>query len=214
MPPRKHQPHPKWKTRVPASSLKDYSIPRIQLTPDNVKWLAARMQEAYKWDTAPKDFQIEAVQAQLEGRDIVVQAPTGAGKTALAAGPYLWPGYERRFTIMVCPLLALEEEMVCYYARESISKLYFLMIPLSVGADIQSRFRFGCHSLKQQKWCMFASSHRRELSPQNESCSAFFPPARRTYCNRSIKSSLYPLKCFNRASSPTVSCATPRSCAT
>ncbi|EJF59224.1 P-loop containing nucleoside triphosphate hydrolase protein, partial [Dichomitus squalens LYAD-421 SS1] len=69
------------------------------------------MHTAYRWDADPKAFQLRAVQAQLEGTDMVAQAPTGAGKTALAAGPHLWPGNEKKFTIMVCPLLTLEEEM-------------------------------------------------------------------------------------------------------
>lgn len=71
------------------------------------------MREAFKWDSDPKDFQLEGVKAQLEGQDIIIQAPTGSGKTALAAGPHVWPGNEKKFTIMVCPLLSLEEEMVC-----------------------------------------------------------------------------------------------------
>ena len=70
------------------------------------------MREKYGWDSAPKDFQLAAVQAQIEGVDMIVQAPTGSGKTALAAGPHLWFGKEKRFTLMVCPLLSLEEEMV------------------------------------------------------------------------------------------------------
>lgn len=68
---------------------------------------------AEKWGFEPKDFQITAVKAQIEGVDMIVQASTGAGKTAIAAGPHLWPGNEGKFTIMTCPLLSLEEEMVC-----------------------------------------------------------------------------------------------------
>ncbi|PIL28977.1 transporter [Ganoderma sinense ZZ0214-1] len=88
------------------------SSPRPRLSPEQLQELSAKMAEAYGW--APKDFQLRAVQAQLEGQDIIVQAPTGSGKTALAAGPHLWewPEGEKRFTLMVCPLLSLEEEMV------------------------------------------------------------------------------------------------------
>ncbi|KAI0675802.1 P-loop containing nucleoside triphosphate hydrolase protein [Trametes maxima] len=85
---------------------------RPRLTAEEVKLLAQKMREAFGWDADPKDFQLEAVQAQLEGVDMIVQAPTGAGKTALAAGPHVWSGSEGKFTIMVCPLLSLEEEMV------------------------------------------------------------------------------------------------------
>ncbi|KAI0690245.1 P-loop containing nucleoside triphosphate hydrolase protein, partial [Cerioporus squamosus] len=85
---------------------------RPRLSEEDVHQLAAAMQKAYKWDAPPKDFQLKAVQAQIEGVDIIVQAPTGSGKTALAAGPHVWPGNEGKFTLMVCPLLSLEEEMV------------------------------------------------------------------------------------------------------
>ncbi|KAI0349083.1 P-loop containing nucleoside triphosphate hydrolase protein [Trametes cingulata] len=76
------------------------------------------MREAFRWDADPKDFQLAAVQAQIEGVDMIVQAPTGSGKTALAAGPHLWPGNENKFTLMVCPLLSLEEEMVHTFDTE------------------------------------------------------------------------------------------------
>ncbi|KAH9887685.1 P-loop containing nucleoside triphosphate hydrolase protein [Cubamyces lactineus] len=70
------------------------------------------MRERFKWDKEPRLFQLEGVRAQLEGVDMIVQAPTGAGKTAVAAGPHVWPSSRGKTTIMVCPLLALEEEMV------------------------------------------------------------------------------------------------------
>ncbi len=85
---------------------------RPRLTEEQLQFLANKMQERFKWDAKPKDFQLEAVKSQIEGVDMIVQAPTGSGKTALAAGPHLWPGNEGKFTLMVCPLLSLEEEMV------------------------------------------------------------------------------------------------------
>ncbi len=87
--------------------------PRTPLTKEQLNSLAKAMQERFKWDSPPKDFQLDAVQAQLEGVDMILQAPTGSGKTAIAAGPHLFPGNEQKFTLMVCPLLSLEEEMVC-----------------------------------------------------------------------------------------------------
>ena len=94
-----------------ASVLQPY-VPRPRLTKKNLDALAAKMRRIYGWRSDPKPFQLEAIKAQLEGVDVIVQAPTGAGKTAIAAGPHLWPGSEKKFTIMVCPLLSLEEEMV------------------------------------------------------------------------------------------------------
>lgn len=70
------------------------------------------MRDAYKWPNDPHNFQIDGVRAQIEGVDAIIQAPTGAGKTAIAAGPHLWPGNEGKTTIMVSPLLALQNEMV------------------------------------------------------------------------------------------------------
>ncbi|KAH9896143.1 uncharacterized protein BXZ73DRAFT_34268, partial [Epithele typhae] len=83
------------------------------LTEVDTTQLKAHMREAFKWDSDPKDFQLKAVVAQLEGVDMIVQAPTGAGKTALAAGPHVWPAFAKKVTLMVSPLMALEEEMVC-----------------------------------------------------------------------------------------------------
>ncbi len=60
-----------------------------------------------KFGFEPKDFQVAAVKAQIEGVDMTVQASTGAGRTAIAAGPHLWPGNDGKFTIMTRPLLSL-----------------------------------------------------------------------------------------------------------
>lgn len=57
-------------------------------------------------------FQTAGIRAQLEGRDIIIQASTGSGKTLIAAGPHFWPGSEGKITIMVSPLMVLEDEMV------------------------------------------------------------------------------------------------------
>lgn len=71
------------------------------------------MRAQYGWPSDPRPFQLEGVRAQIEGTDMIIQASTGAGKTAIAAGPYLWHTTKGKITIMVCPLLALEDEMVC-----------------------------------------------------------------------------------------------------
>ncbi len=88
---------------------------RLQLSADDIQKIASKMRTKFGWDNDPRPFQLDAVQAQLEGTDIIIQAPTGSGKTAIAAGPHLWYSVEqKKVTIMVCPLLALEEEMVYY----------------------------------------------------------------------------------------------------
>ena len=84
--------------------------PRPRLKEEDTQRLTVLIQEKFSFE--PRDFQIAAIKAQIEGVDMIVQASTGAGKTAIAAGPHLWPGNEKKFTIMTCPLLSLEEEMV------------------------------------------------------------------------------------------------------
>lgn len=83
-----------------------------KLSSQDVLDLMAAMKKNFQWEKEPRAFQVKAVQAQLEGMDIVIQAPTGAGKTAIAAGPHVWPTMKGRITIMISPLLALETEMV------------------------------------------------------------------------------------------------------
>ncbi|TCD65949.1 hypothetical protein EIP91_001979 [Steccherinum ochraceum] len=76
------------------------------------------MREKYQWDSEPRGFQMAGVQAQLEGVDMIIQAATGSGKTAIAAGPHLFSTSKGKITIMVSPLLALEEEMVHTFRDE------------------------------------------------------------------------------------------------
>lgn len=84
----------------------------LKLSEQDVLALKDAMKKKFRWDNEPRLFQLNAVRAQLEGIDVVIQAPTGAGKTAIAAGPHVWPTMKGRITIMVSPLLALEVEMV------------------------------------------------------------------------------------------------------
>ncbi|KAL1680990.1 P-loop containing nucleoside triphosphate hydrolase protein [Schizophyllum commune] len=66
----------------------------------------------------PRDFQLDLVQAQIEGRDTVCQAATGMGKTAVAAGPYVLPQNSDRTTLMISPLIGLQNEMVKTFRDE------------------------------------------------------------------------------------------------
>ena len=85
---------------------------RGALTESELDALAREMSTQFGWDTAPRPFQILGTQAQLEGNDLIIQAPTGSGKTAVVAGPHMSPRAQGRLTIMVVPLLALQHEMV------------------------------------------------------------------------------------------------------
>lgn len=72
--------------------------------------LAAKIEQKYGWK--PKEFQMRAIEAQLLQKDVVVHAGTGSGKTAIAAGPHVHESNKGRVTIMVSPLLALQNEQV------------------------------------------------------------------------------------------------------
>ena len=47
------------------------------------------MHSKFGWDNDPRLFQLEAIQAQLEGTNIIIQAPTRFGKTAITAKPHV-----------------------------------------------------------------------------------------------------------------------------
>jgi ATP-dependent helicase YprA (DUF1998 family) len=65
-----------------------------------------------KWTNGAKDFQLECMGAQKLGKDVLVHASTGAGKTGIAAGPHLLPSSKGKVTLMVSPLLSLHDEQV------------------------------------------------------------------------------------------------------
>lgn len=52
------------------------------------------------------------VRAQLLRKDILIHAGTGSGKTACAAGPHALPEMKGMVTLMVSPLIALQEEQM------------------------------------------------------------------------------------------------------
>jgi len=56
----------------------------------------------------PRKFQLEAIEAQLLRKDVLVHAGTGSGKTTIAAGPHaLIDKSKGMVTFMVSPLLAI-----------------------------------------------------------------------------------------------------------
>ncbi|KAH9847421.1 P-loop containing nucleoside triphosphate hydrolase protein [Lenzites betulinus] len=91
---------------------------RHKLTPEDVQLLSQKLRDTCGWHADPKPFQLAGIKAQLDGDDMIIQASTGAGKTAIAAGPHLWQTSAGKTTIMVCPLLSLEDEMVRTFELE------------------------------------------------------------------------------------------------
>ena len=77
-----------------------------------LKNLGERIKAGFKWEHLPREYQVEAVRAQLQRKDILIHAGTGSGKTACAAGPHALPEMKGMVTIMVSPLIALQEEQM------------------------------------------------------------------------------------------------------
>lgn len=92
-----------WKSQTVEGSV----FERKPLSDEDIDRLTRKMKDTYGW--YPQGFQLEGIRAQLEGVDIMIQAPTGAGKTAIAAAPHLML---KGMTIMASPLIALADEMV------------------------------------------------------------------------------------------------------
>jgi hypothetical protein len=65
-----------------------------------------------KWTNGAKDFQLECMGAQKLGKEVLLHAATGAGKTGITAGPHLLPSSKGKVTLMVSPLLSLHDEQV------------------------------------------------------------------------------------------------------
>ncbi|KAE9407458.1 hypothetical protein BT96DRAFT_1039472 [Gymnopus androsaceus JB14] len=57
-----------------------------------------------------KPFQRQATIAQLQGKDVIVHAPTGSGKTAIVAGLHAHPSCMGKVTFVVSPLIALQNK--------------------------------------------------------------------------------------------------------
>jgi ATP-dependent helicase YprA (DUF1998 family) len=74
--------------------------------------LAEKIKTKFKWTHTPREFQVEAVKAQLMRKDVLIHAGTGSGKSAIAAGPFAREDTEGMVTFMVSSLIALQEEQV------------------------------------------------------------------------------------------------------
>ena len=86
------------------------------LRPKDLEGLDKKICEIFKWTHSPREFQLEAIKAQLLRKDVLVHAGTGSGKTTIAAGPHAMVDKSKGMvTFMVSPLLALQEEQVSQY---------------------------------------------------------------------------------------------------
>jgi superfamily II DNA or RNA helicase len=81
--------------------------------------VATLMQKVFDWPHTPRDFQIQATQALLAKKDIIVHAGTGFGKTVVAAG--IHAVVKGKITLMISPLIALHEEQMCNQTKHLTS---------------------------------------------------------------------------------------------
>lgn len=88
------------------------------LKDDKLNGLANKVKKHFKWDHEPRTFQVDAIRAQLQRKDVVIHAGTGSGKTAVAAGPHAYDEVEGMVTFMVSPLIALQQEQVETFTNE------------------------------------------------------------------------------------------------
>lgn len=87
---------------------------QLEAINEELKLLPGLIRTHYtKWTDGAKDFQLECMGGQKLGKEILLHAATGAGKTGIAAGPHLLPSSQGKVTLMVSPLLSLHDEQVC-----------------------------------------------------------------------------------------------------
>ncbi|KAJ7193305.1 P-loop containing nucleoside triphosphate hydrolase protein [Mycena pura] len=86
---------------------------------EELKLLPALVKKNYtKWTNGATACQLECMGSQVLGRDTILHAATGAGKTGIAAGPHLLPSSKGKVTLMVSPLLSLHEEQADTFQKE------------------------------------------------------------------------------------------------
>ena len=118
MPDLPHQPQSKNKkarhTQIAVPTSKAWSGLRAR----DLEGLEQKICEKFQWVHSPREFQLEAIKAQLLWKDVLIHAGTGSGKTTIAAGPHAVVDKSKgMITFMVSPLLALQEEQVSRQTR-------------------------------------------------------------------------------------------------
>jgi superfamily II DNA helicase RecQ len=108
--PRHHGKTPKQRRTRAVTRLTPEQLEAIK---EELKLLPGLIQTHYtKWTDGAKDFQLECMEGQKLGKEILLHAATGAGKTGIAAGPHLLPSSQGKVTLVVSPLLSLHDEQV------------------------------------------------------------------------------------------------------
>lgn len=107
-----------WKGGKSSSNLQN-TAEQLEQIHKEIDLLPDLIRSTYKnWTDGANKFQLKGMRAQLEGTDVLIHAATGSGKTGIAAGPHLLPSSKGKTTIMVSPLLALQDEQVQTFKDE------------------------------------------------------------------------------------------------
>lgn len=103
-------------SKKPSKPKSTWKAPGVSLK--SLKDLGQKIKDHFKWKHSPREFQVEAVRAQLQRKDVLIHAGTGSGKTFVAAGPYAHEATRGKVTFMVSPLIALQDEQVETFKNE------------------------------------------------------------------------------------------------
>lgn len=90
----------------------------VPLTDKDLESLDEHVKSKFHKDYTLKDFQLAATIAQLQRKDTIVHAHTGAGKTAIVAAPHAHPASHGKVTFLVSPLIALQDEQAETFREE------------------------------------------------------------------------------------------------
>lgn len=99
----------------------------IKFSDEEIDSIEPQLCKKFGWDTV-RFFQLEGICAQLRGQDTVIHVATSMGKTAVAAGPFALDSAAKLVVIYVIPLLALQDEMVCFILSHILPKIIAYMI--------------------------------------------------------------------------------------
>lgn len=110
--------------------------PREPVPESQLQSLAEDMKSAFEWVHEPRAFQLEAIKAQLQLRDVLVHAGTGFGKTVIAVGPHAHASAKGRVSFLVSPLIALQEEQVSKcHCRRCPRIIPFRLLPSNLSSS-------------------------------------------------------------------------------